>query len=189
MVVIGRNEGKGLRTSLSSALRQCTRVVCVDSGSIDDIPSLARPLGAGVVELDSSSPFTAAKARNAGFASAHLQRETLEVVQFLDEDCELADGWLDCVRRANWRSMSTQRLFSAADERSSPIVPFSASFCDLEWDGPTGEAKAFSGDVRLRMPAFREAGGFYDSLSLERSRSVASPSEGGVGRSCESEPR
>ena len=41
-------------------------VVYVDSGSTDGSVDLARDLGADVVELDLSSPFTAARARNAG---------------------------------------------------------------------------------------------------------------------------
>ena len=42
-------------------------IVYVDSGSVDGSVELARSLGADVVELDLSRPFTAARARNEGF--------------------------------------------------------------------------------------------------------------------------
>ena len=123
MVVIGRNAGKGLRTSLPSALRQCTRVVYVDSGSTDGSPSLARQLGAGMVQLYSSSRFTPAKARNAGFAYSHVQPEALESVQFLNEDREPADAGLYAAAwviagfpyslgqmRSPWRHLAGRRI-------------------------------------------------------------------------------
>ena len=65
VVAIGRNEGERLRVCLTSALRDCAHVVYVDSGSSDGSVQLARELGAQVVELDLSIPFTAARARNA----------------------------------------------------------------------------------------------------------------------------
>src|SRR4029453_9713217 len=67
-VAIGRNEGERLRRCLRAIPRSYGRTVYVDSGSVDDSIALARGLGAEVVELDASVPFTAARARNAGIA-------------------------------------------------------------------------------------------------------------------------
>jgi len=67
-VAIGRNEGERLRRCLLSIPRSTGRTVYVDSGSVDGSIELARRLGAEVVELDASVPFTAARARNAGIA-------------------------------------------------------------------------------------------------------------------------
>ena len=67
-VAIGRNEGERLRRCLQSIPRSTGRTVYVDSGSVDGSIPLARGLGAEVVELDTSVPFTAARARNAGIA-------------------------------------------------------------------------------------------------------------------------
>ena len=65
-VAIGRNEGERLRACLESLPRGHGRVVYVDSGSVDGSVDLARSVGAEVVELDMTKPFTAARARNAG---------------------------------------------------------------------------------------------------------------------------
>ena len=84
VVVIGRNEGERLVTCLKSMLSQIGNTVYVDSGSTDESVENARKLGAVVHELDMSKPFTAARARNAGFAAA----ETPYVLP-LDPDNEL----------------------------------------------------------------------------------------------------
>src|SRR5437588_8364929 len=87
VVVIGRNEGAELRRSLSSALGQTGTVIYVDSGSTDGSPDLARSLGAGVVELESNLPYTAARGRNEGLQFLLRHNPDLEMVQFLDGDC------------------------------------------------------------------------------------------------------
>ena len=56
---------------------------------------LARSLGVEVLELDSDSPHTVARARNAGFDYLMRRNPGIEAVQFIDSDCELVDGWLD----------------------------------------------------------------------------------------------
>ena len=77
-VAIGRNEGERLKACLRSLVQVCDRVVYVDSGSQDDSVAFARSIGVDVVELDTSTPFTAARARNmdADFAveTANLSR-------------------------------------------------------------------------------------------------------------------
>ena len=45
-------------------------------------------------DLDMSVPFTAARARNAGFARLLESHPGVERVQFVDGDCEVIDGWL-----------------------------------------------------------------------------------------------
>ena len=64
-VVIGRNEGDRLVRCLASVKDQVEHIVYVDSGSTDDSLANARAIGTEVVELDLSTPFTAARARNA----------------------------------------------------------------------------------------------------------------------------
>src|ERR1700744_855397 len=68
VVLIGRNEGERLRRALESLAKRAEQLVYVDSGSTDDSVALARSFGATVVELDLRRPFTAARARNEGFA-------------------------------------------------------------------------------------------------------------------------
>ena len=67
IVVIGRNEGERLRRCLESVGEDTGKIVYVDSGSTDDSVKMAQGMGAEVVSLDMNSPFTAARARNAGF--------------------------------------------------------------------------------------------------------------------------
>src|SRR5690606_37921716 len=93
-VAIGRNEGERIKACLRSLVGLCDRVVYVDSGSSDDSVAFARGLGVVVVELDVATPFTAARARNAGFDSL-LEQGPLDLVQFVDGDCEVVAGWLD----------------------------------------------------------------------------------------------
>ncbi|HUB82397.1 MAG TPA: glycosyltransferase family A protein [Bryobacteraceae bacterium] len=162
-MAIGRNEGERLRVSLSSALQQCQRVVFVDSGSTDGSASLARSLGTLVVELDDAAPYTAARARNAGFAHAAVQFPDLDAVQFLDGDCELAEGWLERAAPVLESHPQVAAVFGRRRE-VHPERSIFAKICDLEWDGPKGEAAYFGGDVLLRTSVFREAGGFDASL-------------------------
>ena len=68
IVVIGRNEGARLKASLASIEASPDSVVYVDSGSSDGSVQWAGSQGVQVVELDMTTPFTAARARNAGFS-------------------------------------------------------------------------------------------------------------------------
>ncbi|HKS16666.1 MAG TPA: glycosyltransferase family A protein, partial [Planctomycetota bacterium] len=94
VVVIGRNEGDRLKRCLRSVSGDGAHVVYVDSGSTDGSVAAAREAGADVVELDLSTPFTAGRARNAGFDRLREAVPDLETVQFVDGDCELTAGWL-----------------------------------------------------------------------------------------------
>jgi glycosyltransferase involved in cell wall biosynthesis len=67
VVAIGRNEGERLRRCFDSIPKEIGAVVYVDSGSTDGSVELARSRGHTVVDLDMARPFTAARARNAGF--------------------------------------------------------------------------------------------------------------------------
>ena len=100
VVVIGRNEGERLRTCLAAITNRELPVVYVDSGSTDGSVELARGHGADVVTLDPVTPFTAARARNAGLDRLLDQCPDVEFVQFVDGDCELAPHWLDTAAAA-----------------------------------------------------------------------------------------
>src|SRR5256885_1924816 len=83
-VAIGRNEGERLARCLRSMPAGLARIVYVDSGSTDGSVELAKSLGALVVSLDLSVPFTAARARNAGIAALVDACRDVELVQVLD---------------------------------------------------------------------------------------------------------
>ena len=77
IVAIGRNEGKRLINCLNSIRAEAkVPTVYVDSGSTDGSSEAAARLGVTVVNLDMTRPFTAARARNEGFAAlVKLQSE------------------------------------------------------------------------------------------------------------------
>lgn len=163
VVVIGRNEGERLRVCLKSLDGAAAAAVYVDSGSTDGSVELARRLGFEVVELDTRIPFTAARARNAGYRHLRQLAPTLGYVQFVDGDCEVAEGWIDAA--VDW--LDKHRDVAVACGRRRERYPRQSIFnllCDMEWDTPVGEAKACGGDALMRTNAFEAVGGFRDDL-------------------------
>src|SRR5262245_56357676 len=100
-VVIGRNEAPRLRRCLGAVLRDCGRVLYVDSGSTDASVAIARAAGVPVLELDPATPFSAARARNEGLARLlQTAGSAPPFVQFVDGDCWLEPGWLHAAAAA-----------------------------------------------------------------------------------------
>jgi glycosyltransferase involved in cell wall biosynthesis len=159
LVAIGRNEGERLRNCLTSALAKEIPVVYVDSGSTDGSAEMARSMGADVVDLDLSIPFTAARARNAGFDRLRTTCPEIEFVQFLDGDCELIAEWLD--RAVEFLNSNTKVAIAAGRVRERfPEASLYNRLCDLEWQTPIGETHWCGGNVLIRAAALLEAGGF-----------------------------
>ncbi len=67
VVIIGRNEGQRLIKCLDSTLSENTYVVYVDAYSSDNSVESAKNVGAYVINLDMSKPFSAARERNTGW--------------------------------------------------------------------------------------------------------------------------
>ncbi|MDA9521542.1 glycosyl transferase [Bradyrhizobium sp. CCBAU 11434] len=161
-VVIGRNEGERLRACLSS-LAGASTVVYVDSGSTDGSVQLARARGIEVVELDLSIPFTAARARNAGFRRLRQIRPDVAVVQFVDGDCELDPSW--CAMAAEF--LSNRPDVAAVCGHLRERYPDQSVYnwmCQREWDRPTGEIRACAGNVMMRVAALAEVGGYREDV-------------------------
>lgn len=156
LVIIGRNEGARLLRCFSS-VHGYAEVVYVDSGSTDGSPEAARSRGYQVVELDMSLPFSAARARNAGFFA--LRREGLDFVQFVDGDCEFEPGWLEAATRTLCDDPSLAVVAGRRRERYREQTVFN-TLCDIEWDTPIGLADAVGGDFLARAEAIERAGGF-----------------------------
>ncbi|MEZ0267145.1 MAG: glycosyltransferase family 2 protein [Phycisphaerae bacterium] len=159
LVVIGRNEGARLERCLASAAPHIGRAVYVDSGSTDHSVPMARARGIDVVELDTSVPFTAARARNAGFARLLEIAPGTELVQFVDGDCEILDSWWDSAAR---RLLDRPELAIVCGRRRERFPDASAynRLCDVEWDTPVGPADACGGDFLCRAVAFQQVHGF-----------------------------
>lgn len=162
-VIIGRNEGQRLRQCLLSIIGQVACVVYVDSGSTDGSVELARSLGVDVVELDMSIPFTAARGRNAGFTHLLQTDRQIEFVQFVDGDCEIAEGWLE---RAQIELAAQPDVAVVCGRRRERFREHSIYnlLCDIEWDTPVGETKACGGDSMMRTAAFQQGEGFNPDL-------------------------
>ncbi|MFG6582371.1 glycosyltransferase [Sulfitobacter sp. 1A12779] len=155
-VVIGRNEGARLERSLQGLVGQVAQIVYVDSGSTDGSVAMARGLGAEVVELDMQQPFTAARARNAGMAALG---EGITLVQFLDGDCILRDGWL-AVAEAHLSAHPQVAVVCGRRREEKPEASVYNRLIDREWDTPVGEARACGGDALMRLDALRAVGGY-----------------------------
>ena len=164
MVVIGRNEGLRLVRCLKS-VPDGIPVVYVDSGSTDGSVAAARELGAEVVELDMSIPFTAARARNAGVDRlAEIPAAArVEFVQFIDGDCELVPGWTD-VAYAKLTDDAGLAVVAGRLRERFPEASIYNRLCDLEWDTAVGPTDACGGIAVVRLEAFREVGGFRPTL-------------------------
>ncbi|BCH35606.1 hypothetical protein MesoLjLc_75360 [Mesorhizobium sp. L-8-10] len=163
VVVIGRNEGRRLIACLTSLGQLAASTVYVDSGSTDGSAEAARKLGARVVELDMNIPFTAARARNAGFAALDKAIPDVEFVQFVDGDCTLAPDWIGKAL-AFLQSHPDVALVCGRRRERAPERSVYNRLCDREWDTPVGEATEAGGDCVIRAKAFRAAGGYSADL-------------------------
>ncbi len=163
VVVIGRNEGDRLIACLTSLLKESQAIVYVDSGSTDNSIENAAKLPVHVVKLDLKLPFTAARARNAGFAKLNELYPDLTYIQFVDGDCVLSGNWIttafNFLEENNQVAIACGRRRERYPERS--IYNF---LCDIEWNTLIGETKACGGDCLTRKSAFVAIGGFRDSL-------------------------
>lgn len=163
LVAIGRNEGERLRQCLTSAIAQVSYVLYVDSGSTDHSLDIAQSLGVKVVSLDLSIPFTAARARNAGFEQLIRLAPNLDYIQFIDGDCELVEGWIE----QGLRMLDGQPSLAVVCGRRRERYPDESIYnrlCDLEWNTPIGEATACGGDALIRVLAFNQVNGFNPTL-------------------------
>jgi len=162
-VAIGKNEGERLRVCLRSLENRLEQIVYVDSGSSDGSVEFARSLGAEVVELDQSIPFTAARSRNSGVARLREIRPELQFIQLIDGDCELVEGWLELASRFLLENPEYAAAAGHLHERF-PDASVYNYLCDVEWATPVGDANACGGIAMMRADAFEAVGGFRADL-------------------------
>lgn len=163
VVVIGRNEGERLRRCFMSVRSIASSFVYVDSGSTDGSIELAREMDIEVVQLDIAIPFTAARARNEGFAGLVGVSPEVEYVQFVDGDCEVVPGWMENALAF----LVAQPKIAVVCGRRRERYPERSIYnllCDLEWDTPIGEAKACGGDAMMRVKALTGVSGYRADL-------------------------
>jgi glycosyltransferase involved in cell wall biosynthesis len=158
VVAIGRNEGERLKRCLRSVVGHA-KVVYVDSASSDDSVAFAQGLGVHVVALDMRLPFSAARARNEGFAAARQMWPSVRWVQFVDGDCEIHAQWLDTAQAFLQTHPEVAVVCGRRRERHPEASVYNA-LCDVEWNTPAGQAKACGGDALMRADAFEAVHGY-----------------------------
>lgn len=163
VVVIGRNEGQRLERCLESLSVNGVPLVYVDSGSTDASVAMAEAREATVVNLDLRVPFTAARARNAGFQRLCAIHPSLAFVFFVDGDCEVDASWLDVASVFLQGQPKVAAVCGRRRERY-PLRSVYNRLADIEWAAPTGEVRACGGDVLMRVPALVAVGGYRDDL-------------------------
>ena len=163
VVIIGRNEGDRLRRSIESVRDGARTIVYVDSGSTDGSVEMALSKGADAVSMDMSIPFTAARARNAGFARLVALGHAPPFVQFVDGDCEVLPGWFDRAQDFLERHADVAALCGGLRERYPHRSVYNL-LCDMEWRAPAGESRSTGGNAMLRSAALSAAGGYREDL-------------------------
>jgi GT2 family glycosyltransferase len=119
--------------------------------------------GAEIVELDTSRPFTAARARNAGFAALKASSDLPDFVQFVDGDCGLQPDWIAAAIAALNRDPRLGIVTGWRSEINREGSIYNA-LCDFEWRRPAGEIMTCGGDMMVRSVAFAAVGGFDETV-------------------------
>lgn len=162
VVVIGRNEGQRLVRCFDS-MSKSANVVYVDSDSTDGSVQVARSRGIEAVELDLSQPFTAARARNAGFARLLQVTPDRRYVQFTDGDCELSPRWTETAMRFLDSRPDVAAVCGRLRERHPERSVYNW-LCDREWDRPPGEVRSCAGNVMMTVQALATVGGYREDV-------------------------
>ncbi len=164
-VVIGRNEGDRLKAALNAiqSLSPSSPVVYVDSGSTDDSVAFAQSIDVQAVELDLSIPFTAARARNAGFAQLLKDNPKIQYVQFMDGDCVLHPNWIETAVAALSENENIG-IVSGRRHEKFPEASVYNTLMDIEWNTPVGETLAVPGDMCVKVSVFNKIKGFSENI-------------------------
>ncbi|MGB8328665.1 MAG: glycosyltransferase family A protein [Polyangiales bacterium] len=164
VVLIGRNEGERLVRALESVSDGSRPLVYVDSGSTDGSCERAAERSAAVVALDMSLPFTAARARNAGFERLMEEHPETRYVQFVDGDCEVDSKWIETAATELDNDPEVGAICGYLKERH-PEHSIYNKICDVEWHlGPVGPTTNFGGNVMIRVDALEKVGGWNPAV-------------------------
>lgn len=110
-----------------------------------------------------STPFTAARARNAGLSRLLEIAPRTEFVQFVDGDCEVHAGWL-AAGTATLRAEDKLAAVSGRLRERFPEKSLYNKLADIEWDRPVGLEKSCGGNAMFRVTAVRQVGGYDATL-------------------------
>ena len=116
-----------------------------------------------MLEVDSAKPFTAARARNAGFHRLIEVAPGVAFVQFVDGDCELVEGYITKALAA-FDGKDKLGVVSGRRRERDPQASIYNRLCDMEWDTPIGPCRSCHGDAMMRRAAFEEAEMFDETM-------------------------
>ena len=122
-----------------------------------------------------------ARGRNAGFRRLLERMPEIELVQFLDGDCELQPRWLDQGRLAMQQHPDAAVVSGRRRERDRNANVYHR-LMDMEWDTPIGEVDACHGDAMMRVSFLRKAGLFDESLIAGEEPELCTRLRGAGGR-------
>ncbi len=162
-VAIGRNEGERLVRCLSALKKLSHRVVYVDSASDDDSVQWANKNDIQCLELDMDRPFTAARARNEGFAALMAAYPDTDLVMFIDGDCEVDPEFPGKAAAKIAEEENLALVTGRCKELFPEKTPYN-QLCDLEWIGPIGEIDACGGIFMIRRTSFEAIKGFNEKV-------------------------
>lgn len=163
VVVIGRNEGVRLKSSLLSVLRLRCPVVYSDSHSDDGSVAVARSLGVAVVEINPSYPMNASRGRKEGFELLVSLYPNLRYVMFLDGDCILEQSFIDKAIGVLNDRPDVGVVFGRLQELH-PEQSVYNRIANLEWARPTGEVSTCGGNALFRVASYLASGGYNETI-------------------------
>lgn len=137
-------------------------IIYVDSGSTDHSVAIAKPLVSSVLELDPAKPFSAARARNEGLERLTTLFPALELIQFVDGDCVLSEGWLEAAQQS-MQGDARRAVIIGHLQECHPEISIYNRLCAMEWKSPAGDLKNFGalgGIFMVRVAVFKALGGF-----------------------------
>jgi GT2 family glycosyltransferase len=138
-------------------------MVYVDSGSTDGSVEYARSRNVVTLEIDMSQPFTMGRARNAGFRALMALTPWVELVQFVDGDCEIDDGWIR--HGADFLALHPECAVVCGHLRERfPGASLYNRLFDIETRGPFGAVDACGGVAMYRAAEFSRLGGFEERM-------------------------
>jgi len=163
VVVIGRNEGERLKLCLQSVIKPKCKVVYVDSDSKDGSVEYADSLGVSVVKLNDDKPINAAIARNAGFKQIMNEEPELELIHFIDADCELNTDWLEYALTVLTDDDKLSAVCGRLREKNVKQSIYT-QLCDMSWYIEPGMIDSCGGIATIKVDIFKQFNGFNETL-------------------------
>lgn len=173
IVIPVMNRADELRRCLTSLTRlsypqEKLQIIVVDDGSSDDSPLVARQFGALLVSSGGTGRGPAA-ARNVGAAMA-----SGEILAFIDSDCTASEEWLcelipsftNPALAAVGGQVDGMRTESAVDRYEAVMSSLSIGTRERTGSGGSDTFYLPSCNLLVRRTAFRNAGGFKDSMHV-----------------------